>query len=81
MKAKDRMFPYGLIAQLVEQWIENPCVTGSNPVRATKLIPTSSNGRTLIKRLSRQGYSQHKSKFHVKEEIVVRIHAAGPIYV
>lgn len=27
---------YGLIAQLVEQWTENPCVTGSIPVQATK---------------------------------------------
>ena len=26
------------IAQLVEQRIENPCVTGSNPVRGTKQI-------------------------------------------
>ena len=26
---------YGFVAQLVEQRIENPCVTGSNPVRAT----------------------------------------------
>lgn len=24
------------VAQMVEQWIENPCVTGSNPVFGTK---------------------------------------------
>ena len=26
----------GTLAQLVEQWTENPCVTGSNPVGTTK---------------------------------------------
>ena len=26
----------GVVAQLVEQWTENPCVTGSIPVDATK---------------------------------------------
>jgi hypothetical protein len=29
----------GLVAQLVEQRIENPCVGGSIPPRATKNIP------------------------------------------
>jgi hypothetical protein len=31
--------PLGLVAQLVEQRIENPCVGGSIPPRATKNIP------------------------------------------
>ena len=26
----------GVIAQLVEQWTENPCVAGSTPARTTK---------------------------------------------
>ncbi len=26
----------GFIAQLVEQWVENPCVEGSNPSKSTK---------------------------------------------
>ena len=29
---------YGTVAQLVEQWTENPCVTGSTPVGTTKKI-------------------------------------------
>jgi hypothetical protein len=29
---------YGTVAQLVEQWTENPCVTGSIPVGTTKKI-------------------------------------------
>ena len=29
------MLNYGAIAQLVEQWTENPCVPGSNPGSTT----------------------------------------------
>jgi hypothetical protein len=32
------IMPLGLVAQLVEQRIENPCVGGSIPPRATKNI-------------------------------------------
>ena len=31
-------FKFAFIAQLVEQRIENPCVTGSNPVRGTSYL-------------------------------------------
>ena len=31
----------GVVAQLVEQWTENPCVTGSIPVDATARSPLS----------------------------------------
>src|SRR5450830_1628066 len=34
------ILPLGLVAQLVEQRIENPCVGGSLPPRATKNIPS-----------------------------------------
>ena len=30
---------FGSVAQLVEQWTENPCVAGSSPARATKKAP------------------------------------------
>ena len=30
--------PSGSVAQLVEQWTENPCVAGSIPTRATFLF-------------------------------------------
>ena len=30
--------PSGLVAQLVEQWTENPCVAGSIPTRDTFLF-------------------------------------------
>ena len=33
----------GVIAQLVEQWTENPCVAGSTPARTTK-PPVNSGG-------------------------------------
>jgi hypothetical protein len=33
------IMPLGLVAQSVEQRIENPCVGGSIPPRATKNIP------------------------------------------
>ena len=33
-----RALPNGGIAQLVEQWIENPCVPGSSPGLATTNI-------------------------------------------
>jgi hypothetical protein len=43
-KAKSKKFgifsALGLVAQLVEQRIENPCVGGSIPPRATKNIPS-----------------------------------------
>ena len=29
-----------MIAQLVEQWTENPCVAGSTPARTTKFKPS-----------------------------------------
>jgi hypothetical protein len=29
----------GVIAQLVEQWTENPCVAGSTPARTTSKKP------------------------------------------
>lgn len=34
------LFPslYGAVAQLVEQWIEAPCVGGSNPSRTTSMV-------------------------------------------
>ena len=41
---------FGFVAQLVEQRIENPCVTGSIPVRATRNKSTrcSSMDRTIL---------------------------------
>ena len=45
------------------------------------IFPPWCNGSTRIKRLSCKGYSQHNTKFHVKDEIVVRIHGAGPLNV
>ncbi len=30
---------YAAVAQLVEQWTENPCVLGSNPSRGTTMYP------------------------------------------
>src|SRR5438067_12500367 len=37
---------FGLVAQLVEQRIENPCVGGSIPPRATKEFSSSASSRT-----------------------------------
>ena len=34
----------GAIAQLVEQWTENPCVPGSNPGSTTMKKPTQMSG-------------------------------------
>ena len=34
----------GAIAQLVEQWTENPCVPGSNPGSTTNNKPTQLSG-------------------------------------
>lgn len=31
------------VAQLVEQWTDNPCVTGSSPVRSTKRMITATH--------------------------------------
>src|SRR5690349_24694284 len=48
------MLPLGLVAQLVEQRIENPCVGGSIPPRATKNIqaktPTHAGWRFCFRR-------------------------------
>ena len=42
---------YADVAQLVEQRIENPCVTGSNPVFGTKQCPNDEIGiRASLKR-------------------------------
>ena len=38
----------GVVAQLVEQRTENPCVTGSIPVNATKKIKGSNNNCFLF---------------------------------
>ena len=38
---------YAFIAQLVEQRIENPCVTGSNPVRGTSFRIVTANFNEL----------------------------------
>jgi len=35
------------VAQLVEQRIENPCVTGSNPVFGTKFRIATANSKTF----------------------------------
>jgi hypothetical protein len=44
----------GLVAQLVEQRIENPCVGGSIPPRATKKIKGLASARPFFRLLSHQ---------------------------
>ena len=38
--------PFGTIAQVVEQWIENPCVPGSNPGGTT--LPKQADSGPLV---------------------------------
>ena len=60
---------YGFIAQLVEQRTENPCVTGSIPVEATKGGFT----RTCEKHCYKQVLSNPKKRisYHFKKSIYI----------
>lgn len=51
----------GIIAQLVEQWTENPCVTGSIPVNTTTEDWLSGLKRHPAKVLYPQGYRRFES--------------------
>ncbi len=49
---------HGTLAQLVEQWTENPCVPGSNPGGTTK--PTKKLVGFLFVNMSRPEIAIHK---------------------
>lgn len=48
MSSLVKYIEYGSLAQLVEQRPEEPCVPGSSPGGATKIITSSSDGAIIL---------------------------------